>query len=254
MRAFVAMPFNPSFLPVWRSIKEACKVNGIKPIRVDHLPQVDNIHQAIFNEIDASDLVFVDFSGDRYIDHPNANVVSEAMYAKTKQKPLVILSQSTDALPFDWRVHRAIIYNADDMDYLLEVLSESLEEIKERITSTMNMPVRTSSPSPTRESGPSLLGFQFLKEVAHSCGGQTHTVQEYVHEPTGLEFVLVPGGSYQMGDTRWSDSHMPGSVALLIVTGTRPVTGSATSVSVCPLRWKASDFALCYLPFSPLLL
>ena len=43
MRAFVAMPFNPAFLPVWKVIKAACKTNNIEARRVDQLPQIDNI-------------------------------------------------------------------------------------------------------------------------------------------------------------------------------------------------------------------
>jgi len=42
-------------------------------------------------------------------------------------------------------------------------------------------------------------GFEFLKEEAFSCSGQTNTVKIYRHEKTGLEFVLIPGGSFQMG-------------------------------------------------------
>ena len=42
-------------------------------------------------------------------------------------------------------------------------------------------------------------GFEFLNEQTFSCGGQTNTVKIYCHLKTGLEFVLVPGGSFQMG-------------------------------------------------------
>jgi len=41
--------------------------------------------------------------------------------------------------------------------------------------------------------------FEFLKEETFSCGGQTNTVKIYKHQKTGLEFVLIPGGSFQMG-------------------------------------------------------
>jgi len=38
-------------------------------------------------------------------------------------------------------------------------------------------------------------GFSYVREETFSCGGQTNTVKIYNHEKTGLEFVLVPGGS-----------------------------------------------------------
>ena len=67
MQAFVAMPFNPNFLLVWKTIKKACEANGIKPCRVDQLPQVDNIHKTIFAEIEKSDIIIVDFTGDKVL-------------------------------------------------------------------------------------------------------------------------------------------------------------------------------------------
>ena len=47
--------------------------------------------------------------------------------------------------------------------------------------------------------GEHIAGFTFLREETFSCGGQTNTVKIYNHEKTGLEFVLVPGGSFMMG-------------------------------------------------------
>jgi len=42
-------------------------------------------------------------------------------------------------------------------------------------------------------------GFKYLKEQTFSCGGQTNTIKIYLHEKTGLEFVLIPGGTFTMG-------------------------------------------------------
>jgi len=36
-------------------------------------------------------------------------------------------------------------------------------------------------------------GFKYLKEETFTCGGQTNTVKIYLHEKTGLNFVLLPG-------------------------------------------------------------
>ena len=44
-------------------------------------------------------------------------------------------------------------------------------------------------------------GFVYLREQRYSCGGQTNTVKEYMHEQTGLEFVLIPGKNYLMAKT-----------------------------------------------------
>jgi len=136
VQAFVAMPFNPVFHPVWRAIKKACEQTDIVPIRVDQLPLIEDIHKTIFSEIEHSDIVIIDFSGDKLLSVPNPNVVTEATHAKVLRKPIVILTQSTDALPFDWRTHRAVVYenNKAGLEYLAEVLEENLAGIKSRLS------------------------------------------------------------------------------------------------------------------------
>ena len=55
-------------------------------------------------------------------------------------------------------------------------------------------------------------GFTYLHTHTYSCGGQRHTVQEYRHNKTGLEFVLLPGnnkikpflmGKYELTQEIW---------------------------------------------------
>jgi formylglycine-generating enzyme required for sulfatase activity len=41
--------------------------------------------------------------------------------------------------------------------------------------------------------------FAFVRMETFSCGGQTHEVAIFHHEKTGLDFVLVPGGTFVMG-------------------------------------------------------
>jgi len=42
-------------------------------------------------------------------------------------------------------------------------------------------------------------GFTYVKEETFSCGIKSHRLKVYLHEKTGLEFVLLPGGVYWMG-------------------------------------------------------
>ncbi len=44
-------------------------------------------------------------------------------------------------------------------------------------------------------------GFTYLRKGTYSAGGQTNTVNEYKHNKTGIEFALIPGGSFMMGRT-----------------------------------------------------
>ncbi|MFH1998514.1 MAG: formylglycine-generating enzyme family protein, partial [Planctomycetota bacterium] len=57
--------------------------------------------------------------------------------------------------------------------------------------------------------GSDMPGFSYLKEETFSCGGQTNTVKIYRHDKTGLEFVLVPGGSFMMGSDDGSSDEKP---------------------------------------------
>lgn len=44
-----------------------------------------------------------------------------------------------------------------------------------------------------------ITGFRLDRAETFTCGDKTNTVEIYVHQRTGLEFVLVPGGSFMMG-------------------------------------------------------
>ncbi len=48
---------------------------------------------------------------------------------------------------------------------------------------------------------PNYPGFTYLRKATYSCMGITNTVHEYQHELTGMEFVLIPGGTFMMGST-----------------------------------------------------
>jgi len=47
-------------------------------------------------------------------------------------------------------------------------------------------------------------GFRYLREDTYSCGSVTRKMRIYFHERTGVEFVLVPGGTFLMGSS-WRD-------------------------------------------------
>lgn len=48
---------------------------------------------------------------------------------------------------------------------------------------------------------PEVPGFDYVGEETFSCGGKSRTVKIYSHQSTGLEFVLVPGGTFKMGSS-----------------------------------------------------
>jgi formylglycine-generating enzyme required for sulfatase activity len=50
-------------------------------------------------------------------------------------------------------------------------------------------------------------GFDFIGEESFSCGSVSHCVQIYRHTLTGLEFVLLPGGGFEMGSPDAEPGH-----------------------------------------------
>ena len=202
MKAFVAMPFNPVFLPVWKVIKAACQANNIEARRVDQLPQIDNIYQTILGEIEAADLVIVDFTGDKHLDAPNANVVTEAKHAKDHQKPMVILTQSASGLPFDWKQYRAVVYQKDPtgLEYLKEVLTENLEGIVSRLSGSTKLTKVRSSQEYQQ---------QALQWIETSSDGQFNRESNGIiwDTTTNLEWYVGPDQDTEWDVARaWADS------------------------------------------------
>ena len=113
-RVFLAMPFARRFDPVADLVNRSVNELGGRALRIDQIPNLRNIWVAIEREIARADIVVADFSGDVSPDVPNPNVVTEAAIAFHKyEKPVVVITQSTKGLFFDWRHQYALTYALD---------------------------------------------------------------------------------------------------------------------------------------------
>lgn len=102
---FVIMPFASTFTDVWLgAIDKAAKELNLNPIRVDMIDRSSNITDDIVDSIRQCHVAVIDVSDN------NPNVMFELGYALALEKPAVIISQSTEFLPFDIRNIRAIVY------------------------------------------------------------------------------------------------------------------------------------------------
>ena len=102
---FGIMPFGIEFDDVWEGgIKRAASSTGFYPLRIDKLTKSSDITDDIIAVIKRSDIVVVDVTKN------NPNVMFEFGYALALKKAPVIISQSTDYLPFDIQNIRTIVY------------------------------------------------------------------------------------------------------------------------------------------------
>jgi hypothetical protein len=108
---FVAMPFATAFDDVWRAIRSACAMCRVAATRVDQSHRHESIWDEICEVIGSADFMIAvatpDASG-----VPNPNVMLEIGYARALRKPVLLLTDAPDTLPFDLRTHRALTYKA----------------------------------------------------------------------------------------------------------------------------------------------
>lgn len=121
----VMMPFDTSFSPVYRAIKDAVAEVGLHCQRADDIWDHTTVIQDVFSLIFRSYIVVCDFSG------RNANVFYEAGIAHTLGKHVVPLAQSLSDIPFDLRHHRCLKYlnNSEGRRALRDQLATRLQTL-----------------------------------------------------------------------------------------------------------------------------
>ena len=110
-RAFVAMPFAGAFDAVWRAIRSACTACRVSVTRVDQSHLHEDIWDEICDAIRSSDFTIAVASRDSVGGH-NPNVMLEIGYSRALHKPVLLLTDAPDTLPFDLRTQRALSYTS----------------------------------------------------------------------------------------------------------------------------------------------
>ena len=118
-------------------IKPALDDHGIKPIRSDQLNEPGKISDQMFREILNDDLCIAVLTG------RNPNVYYELAVAQSATRPVILLIQEGEELPFDIQDLRTVRYDLDP-----KKLSEQTyaKMVSEYITSLEAMQWRVSSP------------------------------------------------------------------------------------------------------------
>lgn len=121
---FVIMPFQDEMRPVYDCLSSVASQLGLTVARGDESHAPDYIANDIWDAINATRVVVADCTG------KNANVFYEIGIAHTVGKPVILLAQSADDVPFDLRHIRYIHYGSDDdgLGRLESKLKQSLRE------------------------------------------------------------------------------------------------------------------------------
>jgi serine/threonine protein kinase len=108
-RAFVAMPFADALDGLWRAIRSACVACRVSATRVDQSHLHENIWDEISEAIRSTDFMIA-VAAPGLASVPNPNVMLEIGYARALDKPVLLLTDAPDTLPFDLRTQRALCY------------------------------------------------------------------------------------------------------------------------------------------------
>ena len=104
--AFVIMPFDEEFTPIYAHfIKPIFENAGFSVERADDIESQQNILRDVVEKINACALIIADLTG------ANPNVFYELGLAHAFRKPVLLITQSVEEVPFDLRSYRLLEYD-----------------------------------------------------------------------------------------------------------------------------------------------
>ena len=131
--AFVLMPLSKEFDPVYSDfIKPVLEDAGFDVLRADDIRSTQNVMRDIFEAITKSDLIVADLTGS------NANVFYELGIAHALKRPVILLTQIIDDVPFDLRAYRLIEYNTHftEIGKAKQILADYATKFREGVLPT----------------------------------------------------------------------------------------------------------------------
>jgi hypothetical protein len=135
---FIIMPFGGDFDDYYLQIyKPAVEAVGLKSLRADDLYRPSTIISDIWEMINSSKIMIADLST------LNANVMYELGLAHAVAKPVILISDSIDTIPFDLRGLRILTYNKNKPNWNVQ-LSDA---IKNAIIETIEAPLESILPT-----------------------------------------------------------------------------------------------------------
>ena len=113
VNCFVIMPFEVVFNDVYKTIQDSVKAAVGTPdarcFRLDESQPAGRITDRLLQEISAADVCVADLTGNK------PNVMWETGFAMALRKPVIIVTQELDGLPFDIRDMQALKYDRSNL-------------------------------------------------------------------------------------------------------------------------------------------
>lgn len=132
------MPYGGDFDEYYLQIyKPAVEAVGLKPLRADDLYTPSTIIGDIWEMINSSKMMIAELTT------LNANVMYELGLAHAVAKPVILISDSIDTIPFDLRGLRILTYNKNKPNWGVQLC----EDIKKSITDTIDAPLESILPA-----------------------------------------------------------------------------------------------------------
>lgn len=189
---FVISPFGEPFDTYFSKIlKPAIEKCGLFAVRGDSLFRPSTIVDDIWQSIQSASVLVAELTG------RNANVFYELGLAHAISKPVVLLSQSIDDVPFDLRGIRTLVYDKDQPDWgqslragLARAIREVLVNPALAVPSTFKDVVEAKRPAESEV----LIRIEALEAAMRSMRAPIHfPVDEVTHATTAR--LRLPKGS-----------------------------------------------------------
>lgn len=130
---FVLMPFNRThdIQRVYTDhVKSTVELCGMRCVRADDIYDVAGVMQSIWDAINRSRVVIAEMTG------RNPNVFYELGIAHTLGKPVIMITQSVDDVPFDLKHLRCLVY-----EYKPKAIERFQDALKRTLTTVLQTPI-----------------------------------------------------------------------------------------------------------------
>jgi hypothetical protein len=128
-KCFVLMPFGPPFDEYYRDVLvPAITDAGFLVNRADTIYRPGRVMSDVFAEIESSDVLVAD------VTTKNPNVNYELGFAHALRRPVSLISQSIEDVPFDYRDQRVILYDTRSTKWaenLRSAITQSLKDARQ---------------------------------------------------------------------------------------------------------------------------